>query len=85
MSSLSATVVDTSMAAETPRVYAPAEARIRKDAMPWDADLLAPSVRHEQTIEAPHTHAPVKGRIRRDAMSWDAEVIESCDRHGRSA
>jgi hypothetical protein len=85
MSILSATVVETSMKDETPRVYAPAEARVRKDALPWDADLLSSRDRHERTHAAPSTHAPVKGRVRRDAMPWDVDLIESCDRHGQPA
>jgi hypothetical protein len=52
MSMLSATQVETTINAEAPRVYAPASARIRKDALPWDAEILESGARHEITSEA---------------------------------
>jgi hypothetical protein len=43
---------ETPVAGKAPRVYAPAESRIRKDATPWDADLLASCSRHSRAAEA---------------------------------
>ena len=63
------------------RVYAPASARVRKDAMPWDAEILESASHHERTPQAPRTDAAPTARIRKDAMPWDADILESAARH----
>lgn len=44
-------------AEKSPRVYAPAEARIRKDATPWDAEVLASCGRVGHAAEAAEGNA----------------------------
>ena len=51
MSFLTTSYVETPVAKKAPRVYAPAEARIRKDATPWDAEVLASCSRVGQAAE----------------------------------
>ena len=66
MSFLTATLVQGPTATKSPRVFAPAEARVRKDAMPWDAELIASCDQHAHAADAPAhpavpTH-PAEGR-----------------------
>lgn len=52
MSLLKTTYAETPAVEDSPRVYAPAEARIRKDATPWDAEVLATCGRYSRTAMA---------------------------------
>ena len=52
MSFSTSSYAESAVAEKAPRVYAPAESRIRKDATPWDAELLASCGRHVRTADA---------------------------------
>ena len=57
MSFLNSTYAEAPVVEKAPRVYAPAEARVRKDATPWDAEVLASCSRVGHTAEAAESHA----------------------------